>query len=111
MKPSVASIVEATAAKFGIEPGHILARDAPGTRKKRLAHPRQVAMFVAREMTTTPRETSALGRQPVSLPALGRIFGRDHSTVLHAVRAVSRRAEHDSDLREKINEIRRMVDA
>jgi hypothetical protein len=49
-----------------------------------IAHPRQVAMYLASELT------------PKSLPAIGRCFGgRDHTTVIHAIRAVRRRIETD----------------
>lgn len=47
------------------------------------AHPRQMAMAIGRELTT------------LSLPQIGKYFDRDHTTVLHAIRAVRRRAEKD----------------
>lgn len=51
-----------------------------------ISHPRQVAMFLAAELT------------PKSLPDIGRCFNRDHTTVLHAIRAVRRRVEADAEL-------------
>lgn len=45
-------------------------------RNRRVCRPRQVAMFLA-------RETGA------SFPMIGRCFNRDHTTVLHACRAIS----------------------
>ena len=58
-----------------------------------VAHPRQVAMYLAK--TRTPR----------SLPHIGRMFGgRDHTTVIHAIRAVEKRRraspEYDAALRD-----------
>jgi chromosomal replication initiator protein len=51
-----------------------------------IARPRQVAMCLARRLTTR------------SLPYIGRKFGgRDHTTVLHACRAVNRREATDPD--------------
>lgn len=50
------------------------------TRVARIAHARQECMALIREKTD------------LSLPQIGRIFNRDHSTVLHALRAVERRA-------------------
>ena len=54
------------------------------TRKKRpasIARPRQIAMYLAKELTQK------------SLPEIGELFGgRDHTTVLHAVRKIWRRA-------------------
>jgi chromosomal replication initiator protein len=46
-------------------------------RTRAIARPRQVAMFLAKELT------------PASLPAIGEAFGgRDHTTVLHACRTI-----------------------
>ena len=46
-------------------------------RQHRVSHPRQVAMWLCRELTTN------------SLPRLGRFFGyRDHTTILHHVHDV-----------------------
>ena len=67
---TVKEIVEATASQFGVEREALLARD----RRPNVAIARQVAMYVARELTSH------------SLPEIGqRIGGRNHSTVLHAV--------------------------
>jgi chromosomal replication initiator protein len=73
-KPSVAEILDATAKQFGLTPDDLLARD----RRPNVATARQVAMYVARELTSQ------------SLPEIGRhIGGRNHTTVLHAVKRVS----------------------
>jgi chromosomal replication initiator protein len=70
---TVTDIVDATAAEFGIESEALLARD----RRPRVAMARQVAMYVARELTSH------------SLPEIGRhIGGRNHTTVVHAVNRV-----------------------
>lgn len=50
------------------------------------AHPRQVAMYLCRELTRH------------SLPRIAERFRRDHTTVLHAVRAVKRRMLADNQL-------------
>ncbi len=51
-------------------------------RHRQVAHPRMVAMYLAREHTEH------------SYPILGRLFRRDHTTVLHGVRKVRKlRAE------------------
>jgi hypothetical protein len=48
-----------------------------GARPRRIARPRQVAMYLSRKMTSR------------SLPDIGRRFGgRDHTTVLHACRRI-----------------------
>jgi len=47
-------------------------------RTRAIARPRQVAMFLAKELT------------PSSLPSIGEAFGgRDHTTVLHACRTIA----------------------
>lgn len=48
-------------------------------RTRRLAHARQAAMWLARQTTDA------------SLPEIGRFFHRDHTTVIHAIRAVEGR--------------------
>ena len=68
-EPRVAEILTATAQHYNIREKDIL---APG-RSARVINARQIAMWAARELTRC------------SLPQLGRIFKRDHTTVLHSV--------------------------
>ncbi len=64
-----------------------LAEMTSDRRSRCVAHPRQVAMYLAREMT------------PQSLPAIGRSFGhRDHTTVMWAISAVESRMVGDRNL-------------
>src|SRR3954451_22178350 len=65
---SVERIQIAAAEAFGLSRDRILARD----RSPKVAQARQIAMYLARELTDG------------SLPEIGRGFGRDHSTVVHA---------------------------
>ena len=56
-----------------------------------MARPRQVAMFLAKNLTTR------------SLPEIGRKFGgRDHTTVIHAIRKIQELTKNDSSLSEDI---------
>jgi chromosomal replication initiator protein len=56
-------------------------------RTKRVVGPRQVAMYLARELTDA------------SLPSIGRSFGgRDHTTVMHAVQKVSRQMGDEGEV-------------
>jgi len=67
-------IQNAAATALDVPPDSLLARD----RRPRVALARQVAMYLARELTDA------------SLPAIGRHFGgRNHTTVLHAHRHIS----------------------
>lgn len=65
--------IAASAAAFGVQAGEIMGR----RRTRRVARARQAAMFLAR-------------RRGFSFPRLGRIFQRDHKTILHDVRVASR---------------------
>ena len=60
--------------------------------------PRQVAMFLAKTLTMR------------SLPEIGRRFGgRDHTTVLHAVRKIEALQANDATLREELELLKRML--
>ena len=61
-------------------------------RTKEIAYARQVAMYLARELTN------------VSLPKIGENFGnRDHSTVMHACDKIKSLIDSDADTRNAIN--------
>ncbi|MFS0736482.1 chromosomal replication initiator protein DnaA [Sphingomonas sp. 1P06PA] len=56
-------------------------------RAREVARPRQVAMYLAKQLT------------PRSLPEIGRRFGgRDHTTVIHAVKQIERLRQQDAEL-------------
>ncbi|MCE2481652.1 MAG: chromosomal replication initiator protein DnaA [Alphaproteobacteria bacterium] len=68
-------------------------------RARSVARPRQVAMYLAKQLTTR------------SLPEIGRKFGgRDHTTVMHAVRRIDELIADDSALSEDIDLLRRMLE-
>jgi len=67
-------------------------------RPENIAFPRQVAMFLARQMTES------------SLSAIGEAFGgRDHGTVLHACRLVKDRMEVDAHVRQVVNYLEKQL--
>ena len=73
----------------------LLARD----RTPQVAFARQVAMYLARELTDQ------------GLPALGREFGgRNHTTVLHAWKRVSELVDKPGEKRETVDSIRRRLE-
>ncbi len=80
---SIAEIKQRVANEFGLRVEDLDSR----RRMASLAHPRQIAMFLAR------RHTSA------SLQDIGAAFGRDHSTVLHALHNVESKLNTDTALR------------
>ncbi|WP_394356797.1 chromosomal replication initiator protein DnaA [Shumkonia mesophila] len=68
-------------------------------RARSVARPRQVAMYLAKQLTTR------------SLPEIGRKFGgRDHTTVMHAVRKVDELRERDAGFAEDVELLRRMLE-
>ena len=68
-------------------------------RARNVARPRQVAMFLAKQLTTR------------SLPEIGNKFGgRDHTTVMHAVKRIEELRQTDSTLDEDIDLLRRMLE-
>ncbi len=69
-------------------------------RARAVARPRQVAMYLAKQLTSR------------SLPEIGRKFGgRDHTTVMHAVRKVEELKATDPAFAEDIELLRRMLEA
>ena len=67
-------------------------------RARAVARPRQIAMYLAKQLTTR------------SLPEIGRKFGgRDHTTVMHAVRKVDELQSADRGMQEDIEMLRRML--
>lgn len=67
-------------------------------RHKAWAEARQVAMYVAHEITGA------------SLPRIGRVLGnRDHTTVLHGVRAMRQRLPHRPDLQRACEQVRSLA--
>ena len=87
--PTVTEIQDAVAQALGLSREELLSP----RRTPRIAHARQLAMYLARELT------------PLSLAQIAREFNRDHSTVLHAIRSVTQRLEPGSDTTETIQRV------
>jgi chromosomal replication initiator protein len=67
-------------------------------RTRQIVRPRQIAMYLAKTMT------------PRSLPEIGRRFGgRDHTTVLHAVRKIEGMIAEDNKLAQEIELLKRLI--
>ena len=90
----IGEILDAAAQEFGVEREALLARD----RRPAVATARQVAMFLARELTEH------------SLPEIGRgVGGRNHTTVLHGVNRVSAAMRSDEAVRMAVHNLRRRL--
>lgn len=67
-------------------------------RSRNVARPRQVAMYLCKKLT------------PRSLPEIGRKFGgRDHTTVMHAVRKIEELIANDPSFADDVNTVRRVL--
>ena len=93
-RSSLAEIQAAAAEAVDVAPETLIAHD----RRPRVALARQVAMYLARELTEE------------SLPAIGRHFGgRNHSTVLHAHRRVSGDLDRREETRRAVQRARQVL--
>ncbi|MFB0873819.1 MULTISPECIES: chromosomal replication initiator protein DnaA [unclassified Sphingobium] len=92
---TVDEIQKACAAHYKIDPAEMRSK----RRARAVARPRQVAMYLAKKMT------------PRSLPEIGRIFGgRDHSTVIHAVRTIEALRESNPEIDADIRALLRQLE-
>ena len=84
-----------TASKhYGVNRGDRLS----GRRNRSIVRPRQIGMYLAKQLTSR------------SLPEIGRRFGnRDHTTVLHAIRKIEQLMSDDTQLREEIELLKRLL--
>lgn len=93
---TVDDIQKACAAHYRIDPSDMRSK----RRARAIARPRQVAMYLAKKMT------------PRSLPEIGRIFGgRDHSTVIHAVRTIEALRESNPDIDADVRALVRQLES
>ena len=69
-------------------------------RSRSVARPRQIAMYLAKSITAR------------SLPEIGRKFGgRDHTTVMHAVKKIEELKQEDNNFNEDIELLKRLIDS
>lgn len=86
----IPAILDATARRFGVKVSELQSKK----RSKAITHPRHVCMFLARQLTSQ------------SLEQIGGYFGgRDHTTVLHANRAIAQAAKQDAQLSQLLETI------
>jgi len=92
---TVELIQEIIASYFKLKVDELLAK----RRTRNVSYPRQIAMYLARELTET------------SLPRLGEMFGgRDHTTVIHAYEKISRERNEDVKLSNTIKELIKKIE-
>ena len=89
-KITIEMIQKAVSDEFSLKPGQLREK----TNAKQIAYPRQIAMYLAKELTNS------------SLPEIGRAFsGKHHTTVLHSVKKIEALRHKDGDLNRMIHKI------
>ncbi len=87
---TIESIVRAVAERFSMQPAQLKMK----SNTRQIAYPRQVAMFLVKELTHA------------SLPEIGRYFGgKHHTTVLHSVQKIEELRQRDDDLNNLIHSV------
>lgn len=94
-KISVEQILKSVATVFQVRVSDLRG----STRTKDIALPRQVAMYLAKEMINE------------SLIMLGASFGKTHSTILHACKNIEKKVATNENLRRQIGMVRRNIEA
>jgi len=95
-KVTIEEIQKRVAAHYNIRLGEMHS----ARRARAIARPRQVAMYLSKQLTTR------------SLPEIGRKFGgRDHTTVMYAVRKINELCALDSAFSEDVELLRRMLES
>jgi chromosomal replication initiator protein len=93
---TVRDIQDAVCASFGVSLEDLVSP----RRTAQIAHARQIAMYLARELTQG------------TFPSIGREFGnRNHTTVLHAHRATAARIARDPEARKLVSDLARLLQA
>lgn len=87
-------IQEAVSSRFHVKVSDLKSR----RRSKTLVQPRQIAMFLCRELTDA------------SFPEIGRQFGgKDHTTIMHACKQVAKAVEADTTLRATLEGLKEQI--
>ncbi len=87
-------IEEAVAERFHVKVSELKSR----RRSKTLVHPRQIAMFLCRELTDS------------SFPEIGRHFGgKDHTTIIHACKQITKAKENDVNLQATLESLKAAI--
>ena len=92
--PTIQEIIDAVTQYYGVKPSDLLSK----RRHKSIALPRQICMWLARKYTRH------------SLEEIGGYFGgRDHTTVMHAVKAVKSKRKCDGSLDQDVHTLEQQV--
>ena len=87
-------IIEVVAEHYNLKTSDL----ASVTKKKTIAYPRQIAMYLCRELTNVP------------LVTVGELLGgRDHSTVIHGCEKISTELQTNEQLKSTIDSLRKKI--
>lgn len=90
----IEDIQKVVAAYFSLKVAELKSKN----NSRRVAHPRQIAMFLARKMTER------------SLPQIGREFGaKHHTTVLHSIRKIEDKLKKDIKFEDTLKKLRNII--
>ena len=87
---SMQDVLDASASYYGLTMDSLKSSG----RAREVVIPRQVAMYLIRELTNH------------SLPEIGQFFGRDHSTILYSIQKVAELVDRDQEIASAIREIK-----
>ncbi|MBU0678772.1 MAG: chromosomal replication initiator protein DnaA [Verrucomicrobia bacterium] len=90
---SIEAIQRIVADHYDLRLGDMTSRRRPQS----VAFPRQIAMFLCRDLTEN------------SLPTIGNAFGRNHATVIHACRLVTDKMNSDPKIRQAVSALRHRI--
>ncbi len=86
-------IINIVSEHFGVKPEDITSKK----RNSEFVQPRQVTMYLCRELTD------------ISLNNLGKLLGKDHSTIMHGIKKVTADLENNEELRNKLDIIKKKI--
>ena len=90
----IEDILRIVSRHYGVSKGDLLSQ----RRHRSVVWPRQIGMYLAKQLTAR------------SLPEIGRRFGgRDHTTVLHAIRKIEGQITGDNRLRDELEELKKLL--
>jgi chromosomal replication initiator protein len=101
---SITEVQAAVAQMFHLSRAELLSR----SRRQHIAHARQIAMYLSRELAGTGgvRRSDSTTREPTaSFPRIGIAFRRDHSSVIHACNRIARRRRIDAELADMLERL------
>jgi chromosomal replication initiator protein len=93
-------IIQICAVEFGIEPSQLIL----STRKRSLVEPRQISMYLIRKHTLLSLQEIGM-LYMTSSPHEADRYGKDHTTIIHAIRSVENLLEYDKRFSDKFKRI------